>query len=306
MAALGNYFIDAPTLAGATSVYTDAAMTIPAADGWYSDGTTVRQQIGGVLGIVQTCPSCTFPCGTGVSAAGGSGIYDLTFNAGTDVGCTIIYFDPVNIPDGIRVQYDGSTFNELTAPSTGYLASGVPTNYTFIGLTTADCGIGAALAGGGYAGEDEYVFNGATFDLVGSSGTVTGVVGDVQLTNPAPGYATLYIPKPNNAPEDMTLEVFGPCGSTGWNIEINCPELLISCPTSIIEGDCAEEFPNNYYNVPNRGGVLGEPAINEFFVQDEYGLVRVPAGNWTINPPSGKKQIVVDANGVITNIIVCP
>jgi hypothetical protein len=58
MATLGSYYIDGPTLATATAVFTDAAMTTPAADGWYSDSTSVREQISGVLSIVQTCESC--------------------------------------------------------------------------------------------------------------------------------------------------------------------------------------------------------------------------------------------------------
>ena len=54
----GTYYIDGPTLATATAVYTDSATLIPAADGWYSDGTISREQTNGELGIVQTCPTC--------------------------------------------------------------------------------------------------------------------------------------------------------------------------------------------------------------------------------------------------------
>jgi len=307
MATLGNYFLDSPTLAGATAVFTSASLVTPAPDGWYSDGTVVREQVGGVLGIPQTCPECFFPCGTGIAmSSGDAGIYSVAFNTAADTGCTILYFEPISIPDGIRVLYDGNTYNELTSITEGYLAAASPTNYTYIGLTGADCGIGAALAGGGYAGQDEFEWNGASFDLTGTAGIVTGDIADVNLTTPAPGYSTLYIPKTAVAPETMLLEVFGPCAATQWNVEINCPILLTACPTSNLGGDCTEEYPNEYYNVPNRGGVAGEPAINEFYVQDEFGSVRVPAGDYTINPPSGQKQIVVDANGIITSIIVCP
>tara|TARA_Y100000004_G_C8866674_1_gene391430 strand:+ start:62 stop:241 length:180 start_codon:yes stop_codon:yes gene_type:complete len=58
MATSGTYYLDGPTLATATAVYTDAATTTPAADGWYSDGTISREQTSGLLGIVQTCPTC--------------------------------------------------------------------------------------------------------------------------------------------------------------------------------------------------------------------------------------------------------
>tara|TARA_B100002019_G_C21263017_1_gene597789 strand:- start:1312 stop:2238 length:927 start_codon:yes stop_codon:yes gene_type:complete len=307
MATLGNYFIDAPTLAGATAVFTDADMTILAPDGFYSDGTTVREQIGGLLSISVVCPSCVLPCGTGVNATGNAGVYELSFSAGSNVGCTIIYFEPFSIPDAIRVQYNGATFNELTSPSFGYLASSAsPNNYTFIGDTADDCGIAAQLAGGGYSGLNQYVWNGASFDLIGTGGTVTGAAGDVQLTAADPLFSTLYVPKNNVTPEIMTVEMVGVCGSTAFNVEINCPVQLTGVPTSLLGGACVDELPNTYYNVPNRGGTAGEPALREFFVQDPFGNSRVSAGPYVINPPSGKKEITVDVNGVITSISSCP
>lgn len=306
MATLGNYFIDAPTLAGATAVFTDVDMTILAPDGFYSDGTTVREQTGGLLGVSVVCPSCVLPCGTGVNASGNQGTYELSFSAGSDVGCTIIYFEPFSIPDGIRVQYDGSTYNELTSPGFGYLASSNPNNYTFIGDTADDCGIAAQLTGGGYSGLNQYVWNGASFDLVGNTGTVTGAAGDVQLTAADPLFSTLYIPKNNVTPEIMTIEIVGVCGGTGFNVEINCPVLLTGVTTSLLGGACVDELPNTYYNIPNRGGTAGEPALREFFATDAYGNTRAAAGDYVIDPPSGKKEITVDANGVITSIAACP
>lgn len=58
MATLGNYFINGPTFQTATAVFTDAALTTCAPDGFYSDGTIVRQQVGCVLGIEINCPAC--------------------------------------------------------------------------------------------------------------------------------------------------------------------------------------------------------------------------------------------------------
>ena len=58
MGVVSNYFMDAPTLSQATAIYTDAAMTTPASDGFYSDESIVRQQVSGVLRSVRPCPSC--------------------------------------------------------------------------------------------------------------------------------------------------------------------------------------------------------------------------------------------------------
>ena len=100
MAVSGNYFLDAATLSGATAVFTDATLTTAAPDGYYSDSTVVRQQVGGVLTLsTPACPDCAFPCGQGVNASGDQGIYDITFSVGTNIGATIIYVDVGTIPD---------------------------------------------------------------------------------------------------------------------------------------------------------------------------------------------------------------
>lgn len=309
----GTFYIDGATLATATSVYVDAALTIFAADNFYSDGTIVREQVGGRLVSFIMCPACTVPCGSGITTTSGEGIYSVNVGIGTSVGCFIIYFDPGNIPDGVRAIYDGDYFNNLTSPTYGYLSSGVASNFSYVGRTSDDCGIAAALTGGGYSGLNEYNFNGTTFDLTGTTGSVTGDSGDVNLTVATPGYCTLYVPVLTPTTESILLEVFGVCPTTSGNIEIVCPTLLTGVPTSNVgAASCSSSFPNTYYNVPNRGGTAGEPALHEFFVLDEYASDtgvnngRVAGGNYTINPPSGKKDIIVSPNGIITSITACP
>jgi hypothetical protein len=53
-----TYYLNAPTLATATAVFTDSALTTCAPNGYYSDGVITRQQVGCVLQIAQNCPSC--------------------------------------------------------------------------------------------------------------------------------------------------------------------------------------------------------------------------------------------------------
>lgn len=59
MATQGTYYLDAPSLAEATVVYQDAGLTTLAPDGYYSNGTIVRQQLEGVLLPAQACPTCS-------------------------------------------------------------------------------------------------------------------------------------------------------------------------------------------------------------------------------------------------------
>lgn len=52
------FYINGPSLASATAVFLDAAMTLCADDGFYSDGSIVREQVGCVLLPENTCPNC--------------------------------------------------------------------------------------------------------------------------------------------------------------------------------------------------------------------------------------------------------
>ena len=62
MATAGIYYIDTFNFADATAVYTDAALTTFAPDGYYQmGGVTARQQVGGILLPAEPCPSCAKP-----------------------------------------------------------------------------------------------------------------------------------------------------------------------------------------------------------------------------------------------------
>ena len=169
-ASLGNYFIDGPTLSTASAVYTDVDLTICASDGFYSDGTVCRQQIGCVLSIATPCPSCFAPCDSTINAGGSTGVYKLTFSTGGDFGAIIVYFDPVNVPDGCRATFDGVVYNKFTSNVFGYAAA-APGNLTVMGNSSNDCtpGVGTQLDAGGYTGLEEKVYNPTTgaFDTIG-------------------------------------------------------------------------------------------------------------------------------------------
>lgn len=308
-ASLGNYYIDAPTLATATAVFTDVNITICAPDGFYSDGTVVREQFNCVLLAAQPCPSCGAACDVVVSVTGSDGIYQLNYDTGTDLGAMILYFRAQAVPDGIRAIFDSVTYNEVTSPAFGYLGTPNAGNYLFVGLASSDCvpGIGVTLDGGGYTGLDQNLYNSvtSTFDLVGTSGTVTGTSADVQLSASLPGYCTMVIPRPNNNASSALVEAVGVC-STLWNLEINCPVVLTDTPISNNGETCATtDFEGIVFVAPNRGGTPGEPAVFEFAFADGNGVNKYAAGQYIINPPSGKKNITIDANGVITLFTPC-
>ena len=58
MAINSTYYLDAADLTTATSVYLDAGLTNLAPDGFYREGTVVRQQSTGILLAADTCEEC--------------------------------------------------------------------------------------------------------------------------------------------------------------------------------------------------------------------------------------------------------
>ncbi len=58
MATQGTYYLNGASLALASAVYTDAALTTLAPDGFYSDNSIVREQVSGVLQAQSACPGC--------------------------------------------------------------------------------------------------------------------------------------------------------------------------------------------------------------------------------------------------------
>ena len=311
MSVPGTYYLNGPTLETATSVFTDADLTTCAPDGFYSDGVIARQQIGCLLTAIQTCPSCVLPCTTTISASGGTGIYEVSFDTVGDLGATLIYFNPQSIPDGVRATLGSATVNELTAITDGYHASATVGNYTFVGNSSNDCGLAAQLNASPITNLDVFIYTQTGFPALPDSttGVVSGTGTDVSLSSSTnPSWLTLVVPKIDNSFTTVLVEIAGLCGSTGWDLEVNCPRALTGTPiTTVGTSDCTETvFPDTVYVAPNRNGTDGCPEINEFAFADSNGVNKYPAGQYTINPTCGKSRITIDANGVISAIVACP
>ena len=58
MATSITFYLDTASLSTATAIYSNPSMTALAPDGFYSDGTIVRQQSSGVLLPPSSCPNC--------------------------------------------------------------------------------------------------------------------------------------------------------------------------------------------------------------------------------------------------------
>ena len=298
-----TYYIDGTTLSTATAVYTDAALTTCAPDGFYSDGYVSREQVSCVLQTAQACPDCETGCGSSISATGGQGIYLLTLDTGTDTGAIVIGFNPRDIPDGIRATYDSVSYNELSAVNDGYHASTTSGNFTFIGNTANDCGI----SGTTYPSLVEKEYNGSSFVATGNTQSVTVAAGDVSLGG-SPGFSYMVIPKPNAAPSTVLIEMVGPCSTTTFDISANCPVLLTGFSSSTTGPDketvCGYLAGETYYNAPVNG-TAGVPGLYDWVFEDAYGQTTLSDGWYALSGnPNGDTMRVAD--GVVELFNNCP
>jgi hypothetical protein len=249
------YYLDAPTLAQATAVYTNAALSICAANGVYSDGSITRVQTGCVLGPAKFCPSC----GSGCDSSFGElkvapGVFKTTVDLGNDpgdIGAVIIRFNNVSTnPNGIKAIYDGITYNSFSSPIYGYMTA--PADLpVYIGDEDGDCGITSAsfiLDNNGWDGTD-YIYDGTT-------SVVSVLPTQTNLTVNPPGTCVMVIPKVNLNPSSLDIIVESPCG-TAFGFYVTCPTVLFPTYTSQVRptADSVCQYPDDliYYNCPVNG-----------------------------------------------------
>jgi hypothetical protein len=280
MAISSTYYLNAPSLASATAVFSNAALITLAADGFYSDGVISREQVSGVLLPQQSCPSCATPCGETINASGGQGIYLLDLETGTtggDIGAIIVRFDPYGVPDGIRATLGANVYNKLTSSVDGLHQSSTSGNFTYVGQTSGDCGI----SGTTYPALAEFSYNGTSFVATGDTQSITVNAGDVSLGVSAPGNCLMVIPKLTASPSIINFEVVGPCSGTAWTMSVACPELLTGFSSSVSAvssvAACALSETVTYYNasLANTPGTVG---LYDFVYADAYGNTPLAAG----------------------------
>jgi hypothetical protein len=297
MATSSTYYLNAPSLGSATSVFTNADLTVLAADGFYSDGVIVREQISGLLVAQQTCPACAIPCGGTISASGQQGIYYLNIDLGTDIGAVVVTFNPASVPDGISALFDSVVYNGVSSPSYGWLqgTAGLP---TYVGATASDCGI---VANSPYT-LDEFQYDGSTFIDLGTTTSVSVVAGQMQLTAAGPGNCKMVIPKTAASPSVVDMTFIGPCFGTVFSIGVACPAPLTSFASSTVNVDsataCSDTIDQTYY-VAHVNGAAGTLGLYDLVFSDANGEFKLGAGFYQTTAAGANEWYQVDANGVI-------
>jgi hypothetical protein len=303
MATSSTYYLNAPSLGSATAVFTNAALTVCAPNGFYSDGFISRELVDCVLLPQQICPSCTIPCDESISADGLQGIYYLNTDLGAAIGAVIIRFNTVNIPDGIKAVYNSVVYNGVSSPTSGWLqgSAGLP---TYIGLQSADCGI---VAGSPYT-LAEFQYDGTDFAALGTNTSVSVLAGQMELTVLAPGNTLMVIPKIAASPSILNLEFIGPCSGTVFDISVACPAALTAFSSSTVSASselaCEKDFLETYY-VAHVNGSSGTLGLYDLVFSDVNGQFKLGAGFYKTNDAGANEWYQVDANGAIVLFGTC-
>ena len=314
MAVFGTYYIDSPTFITATSVFTDAALTTCAPDGYYSDGVNYRYLTACVLGPVVPCPACTTVCGTPIAGtATDDGIYNLSFTVGTGVGAILLTLTPLGtfIPVGVEANFNSVIYNEFSTTNFGYKASSATNVPTFLGDTAADCGI---VAGSPYD-LPTYTYAGGVFTATGLHMTTGVVAGQMQTTVGTPGASVMAIPKPSAGPITLLVNVVAPCNSSNFSLNVACPTALTGfsstlTPTASSGLACPLTPSVTYYNAPVTG-TAGNPALYDWIFSDPNGEFKVASSygagyyKWDDGTASGA-WFLLDANSVVIGVGSCP
>jgi hypothetical protein len=309
------YFLDGTSLIDSTTIYINSILTIPASDGFYSDGINVRQQLSGLLLPVQPCPSCGLPCNTGADFSGDEGEYRMTIDTGTlpaNTGAIVIRFRVGNAPDGMIVNYDGNVYNEFSSPFFGYLA-GAPGGPTFLGNSSTSCPPSGLL---GSHTLNIFNWDGSTFVPSGGTNTINVVSGELALTLSAPDdpslWSVLVVPKTAASPSTISITVYAVCASTSFLFSVDCATKLKKInasarfPSFGVEGYCDAPLLNSLYPVRVNGSApyLG---LYDWIFLDEYGQTKAADGWYRTNNLVAPNDSIKVQNGVIVDIQnVCP
>lgn len=304
MATSGTYYLNGPNLSTSTAVYLDAAFTNCAPDGYYSDGTIVRQQVACVLLPEVICPACAAPCGDLISLNGTTGLYNIDVNTTNAIGAIVITFDVSNAPLGILTELGGVLSNGMSSQYYGWL-QGTLSSATYIGDAAQDCGIVTYSP----ITVTEYEYQNGSFQNIGAIAVPVNI-GQTVFTATNPGMCKMVIPKPTNYYTILSVQLSALCANTDLNIQVDCPIQLPNwnggINSSSITGACLTVVSEVYYYVHVNGnsGILG---MFDMVFSDPNGEFPLPAGYYSTGAMSPLYDWVqVDSNGVIVALGTCP
>ena len=322
----GTYYFDGINFSQATSIYTDAALTTLAVNGWYSQNGIVRQQLNGVLLNAQPCDECTVPCGSGIAANfAGTGHFNADVDLANTNGATIIYaWMGSSIPDGIITNYNSINYNRLTCKNNhnGVVITeqdGTVVDYsgfnnqgtnlpTYVG-SNSNSPVGSTTGVTNY----NYV-NPTGYQTLGTTRTISAVNTQVGTTANGSPVFTMVVPKTLTSVTNCNIKIFAPINGTVFNWQIACPVSLPSFQGSALSANttCLANTVT-YYFIQNATGTTLPFSIDTNATPEVGNFVFLDVnGSTYINDSSTIKYIIIDLtfalgirNGVVVSIQSC-
>ncbi len=312
MGVIREYFINGSDFSNATSVYTDAALTNCAPDGFYSFGGVVRELIGCELAPPQDCVDCTEVCGgegiTVIDAV--DGVYHTDFVTNDDAGAVVFEITPGDCAIGVYCNYNSVNYNILSSATQGDLRSATSSRPTYIGPDTAVYG---PLSGT----VDIFNYEQGGFVDTGSDATFSQLPGDNNLTPIHPGVCYMVIPKITSTADTITMsiETLTP-DLVNFHIKAHCPQLLTPIMMSTkktsepLACDPAVEADQTKYHYPVNGvagadGLPGIPGLYDLVFQDQYGTLKQIDGFYYLGDIYTSQWVCEIVDGVIVSITSC-
>ena len=318
------YYIDSENFSTATAVYTSAALTTKAADGYYQYCGVLRQQSSGFLLPEISCDDlsvgCVVTCGTQVStnlSGNNNGMYEFEVDLSNRVGAIRVEMNVLLAQSSTAFifqlgedAYPNPAYgNRGSRSAQGLLAaygSATPISerYTF-GTAGNPCNAAGTI-----------VTNLKLFQYYNSAWNWTNITNSEYITEAVnilsdPGTMVLYIPKTN---PDITLlraRIVEACATGGYNSRatVFCPALLNGFTSTTMyasSGAACAASRNNVIYQGHVNGVAGASfGLYDWVFADEYSQNLVADGYYALDYGTPKAWIQVQ-NGIVIQIGTCP
>jgi hypothetical protein len=302
----GTYFLNTTSFATATAIYTNAALTTAAPNGWYkTSSNTFRQQTGApstpVLSTTYTCECTTFSSSTveaSESAACGATINQTYYHTGsgsTPVATNVCYSDPgQNVLGNGYYKLTSTTFMQITGGS-GVVAS-VGTFSLGVSFNASSSQTNATNACAASINQTFY-HNGTVGQLpVATNTCYTNECKTVFLGN---GFYKI-----GTVADNKYIQITG--GSGVVASVTTCPSALEeydSSQTAVTSPNaCFQSLGTTYYYDGTAGG---NPAVNDTCYTTSAGTTTLPSGWYRANNVGGDIKYNVNSSGVVQVVTEC-
>lgn len=310
MAINAPYYIDAADLTSATAVYLNPALTYIAPDGFYRDGTVVRQQSSGILLSVEECSSCTgVSCARDISLDSYQGLYLIDLEEGSDIGAIVIKINTNTKPEGIRAIYNGIVYNKLSSPVDGLHQSSNYGHFTVVGQSANDCDlVGNTTV---LNNLNEYLYDETDFPPTGDTVNVTINSADVSLSSTNPNYLYMVIPKPTANPNILNIQILGSCTTVDFDITTYCPAALPTFlasnvyETANIPCNVLINFGTPLYFAKVHTAADAYVGLYDYVFLDANGQFPLADGFYLTDTVAVPNKVIHVVNGIIVAITNC-